>query len=60
MIKFYLTRVYFNRNVETTPPKELWVKASNPDQIKPLFLKMYGDNFKKYEILQQIDKPNRL
>lgn len=57
MIKFYLTRVYFNRNTETTPAKQMWIKASSVDQIKPLFLKMYGDNFKKYEILQQIDKP---
>lgn len=57
MITYYLTRVYFNANSETTPAKQMWVKASNVDQIKPLFIKMYGSAFKKYEILQQIDKP---
>lgn len=56
MITYYLTRVYFNANTETTPAKQMWVKASNVEQIKPLFVKMYGTQFKKYEILSQIRK----
>lgn len=56
MITYYLTRVYFNADADTTPAKQMWVKASNVSQIQKLFIKMYGNNFKKYEILSQIRK----
>ena len=56
MVKFYLLRIYFNTNAETNPPKSLWVKASNVEQITPLMYKRYGRNFRKYEIIQQINR----
>lgn len=59
MITYYLTRVYFNADAETTPPKEVWLKASNVDQLEAYFVKAYGNLFKKYEILSQIRKEKK-